>query len=58
MRIILVCMRYGYGDPARGDSYEYYNFYARGSVLSALADPTSRCSDISDLLGVNACEQQ
>lgn len=27
MRIMLVCMRYGYGDPARGDSYEYCNFY-------------------------------
>jgi spore maturation protein CgeB len=27
MKILLVCMSYDYGDPARGHSYEYYNFY-------------------------------
>lgn len=27
MKILLVCMEYDYGDPARGNSYEYYNFY-------------------------------
>lgn len=27
MKILLVCMRYDYGDPSRGHSYEYYNFY-------------------------------
>lgn len=27
MKIMLVCMRYDYGDPKRGESYEYYNFY-------------------------------
>ena len=27
MRILLVCMEYDYGDPSRGRSYEYYNFY-------------------------------
>ncbi|WP_332862617.1 glycosyltransferase family protein [Janthinobacterium svalbardensis] len=27
MKILLVCMRYDYGDPSRGESYEYYNFY-------------------------------
>jgi spore maturation protein CgeB len=27
MKILLVCMEYDYGDPARGKSYEYYNFY-------------------------------
>jgi spore maturation protein CgeB len=26
MRILLVCMQHDYGDPARGYSYEYYNF--------------------------------
>jgi spore maturation protein CgeB len=27
MKILLVCMAYDYGDPTRGHSYEYYNFY-------------------------------
>ena len=27
MKILLACMAYDYGDPARGYSYEYYNFY-------------------------------
>ncbi|UDM16702.1 glycosyltransferase [Vogesella sp. XCS3] len=27
MKILLVCMEYDYGDPARGRSYEYFNFY-------------------------------
>lgn len=27
MKILLVCMAYDYGDPARGHSYEYHNFY-------------------------------
>jgi spore maturation protein CgeB len=27
MKIVLVCMAHDYGDPARGNSYEYYNFY-------------------------------
>ena len=27
MKILLACMAYDYGDPARGHSYEYYNFY-------------------------------
>lgn len=27
MKILLICMEYDYGDPARGHSYEYYNFY-------------------------------
>jgi len=27
MKILLVCMEYDYGDPSRGYSYEYYNFY-------------------------------
>jgi spore maturation protein CgeB len=27
MKILLVCMGYDYGDPSRGHSYEYYNFY-------------------------------
>lgn len=27
MKILLVCMAYDYGDPSRGHSYEYYNFY-------------------------------
>lgn len=27
MKILLVCMEYDYGDPNRGRSYEYYNFY-------------------------------
>jgi len=27
MKILLVCMEYDYGDPSRGRSYEYYNFY-------------------------------
>lgn len=27
MKIVLVSMKYDYGDPARGLSYEYYNFY-------------------------------
>ena len=27
MKILLVCMSYDYGDPERGHSYEYYNFY-------------------------------
>lgn len=27
MKILLVCMSYDYGDPTRGHSYEYYNFY-------------------------------
>lgn len=27
MKILLVCMEYDYGDPSRGHSYEYYNFY-------------------------------
>lgn len=27
MKIFLIIMRHGYGDPARGDSYEYVNFY-------------------------------
>jgi spore maturation protein CgeB len=27
MKILLVCMAYDYGDPARGQSYEYFNFY-------------------------------
>ena len=27
MKILLICMAYDYGDPARGHSYEYYNFY-------------------------------
>ncbi len=27
MKILLVIMKYDYGDPARGLSYEYYNFY-------------------------------
>jgi len=27
MKILLVCMEHDYGDPARGNSYEYYNFY-------------------------------
>lgn len=26
MKILLVCMEYGYGDPNRGKSYEYFNF--------------------------------
>ncbi|WP_181951043.1 CgeB family protein [Chromobacterium haemolyticum] len=28
MKIILAIMEYDYGDPKRGRSYEYYNFYA------------------------------
>ncbi|HEX5127161.1 MAG TPA: glycosyltransferase [Rhodocyclaceae bacterium] len=27
MKILLVCMRHDYGDPTRGHSYEYYNFF-------------------------------
>jgi spore maturation protein CgeB len=27
MKILLVCMEYDYGDPKRGHSYEYFNFY-------------------------------
>lgn len=27
MKILLVCMEYDYGDPSRGRSYEYYNFF-------------------------------
>jgi spore maturation protein CgeB len=27
MKILLVCMEYDYGDPSRGHSYEFYNFY-------------------------------
>lgn len=27
MKILLVCMAYDYGDPKRGHSYEYFNFY-------------------------------
>lgn len=27
MKVLLVCMSYDYGDPTRGHSYEYYNFY-------------------------------
>lgn len=27
MKILLACMEYDYGDPSRGHSYEYYNFY-------------------------------
>lgn len=27
MKILLVCMQYDYGEPSRGYSYEYYNFY-------------------------------
>lgn len=27
MKILLACMEYDYGDPARGRSYEYFNFY-------------------------------
>lgn len=27
MKILLICMAHDYGDPARGHSYEYYNFY-------------------------------
>jgi len=27
MKILLVCMEHDYGDPARGRSYEYFNFY-------------------------------
>lgn len=27
MKILLACMEYDYGDPSRGRSYEYYNFY-------------------------------
>lgn len=27
MKILLVAMKYDYGDPSRGHSYEYYNFY-------------------------------
>lgn len=27
MKILLVCMQYDYGEPARGYSYEYYNFF-------------------------------
>lgn len=27
MKIVLVCMMYDYGDPKRGHSYEYFNFY-------------------------------
>ena len=27
MKILLVCMEFDYGDPARGRSYEFYNFY-------------------------------
>lgn len=27
MKILLICMEYDYGDPSRGHSYEYYNFY-------------------------------
>lgn len=27
MRILLVCMGYDYGQPSRGRSYEYFNFY-------------------------------
>lgn len=27
MKMLIVCMEYDYGDPSRGHSYEYYNFY-------------------------------
>lgn len=27
MKILLACMQYDYGDPQRGKSYEYYNFF-------------------------------
>lgn len=27
MKILLVCMEFDYGDPRRGRSYEYYNFF-------------------------------
>jgi spore maturation protein CgeB len=27
MKILLACMRYSYGDPKRGESYEYVNFH-------------------------------
>ncbi len=27
MKILLACMQYDYGDPQRGHSYEYYNFF-------------------------------
>jgi spore maturation protein CgeB len=27
MKILLACMAYDYGDPCRGHSYEYFNFY-------------------------------
>ena len=27
MKILLACMQYDYGDPQRGYSYEYYNFF-------------------------------
>ena len=26
MRILMVCMQHDYGNPARGLSYEYFNF--------------------------------
>lgn len=32
MKVVLVCMKYDYADPARGKSYEYFNFYQ--SLLS------------------------
>lgn len=33
MKILLVCMAYDYGDPKRGHSYEYFNFYQSLLVL-------------------------
>lgn len=27
MKILLVCMQYNYGDPSRGHSFEYFNFF-------------------------------
>jgi spore maturation protein CgeB len=27
MKVLLVCMEYDYGEPSRGHSYEYYNFF-------------------------------
>jgi spore maturation protein CgeB len=33
MKILLVCMKYDYGDPNRGRSYEYYNFYKSLKVI-------------------------
>ena len=53
MKILLACMEYDYGDPSRGRSYEYYNFY---QSLKDLGHEVTLFDYMAELKRLSKCE--